>query len=207
MTQCVTRITETNLNVFSVPSEARFINLSRALTAQRGKNRIASISRDLLGVRSWCPPVSTSGCILGFQATLLQVRMQMLCTAMFYSKCVSLRPFTVKACFSPKSVPLNLCYTEAYHLWIGSFPADRCDRLITSKTGFSITHPSAVEPESESRPKWCKMDFKYAFKLLFLKCIFEFMINTAPPTAEKNALSITILVVKDPISHIGDTER
>ena len=98
-----------------------------------------------------------------------------------------------KPCFSLKSVPLNLCYTEAYHLWIGSFPADRCDRLIKSKTGFSIAHPSAVEPESELRPKWCKVAFKWAFKLLFLKCIFEFMINIAPPRIENNAFSITIL--------------
>ena len=98
-----------------------------------------------------------------------------------------------KPCFSLKSVPLNLCYTEAYHLWIGSFPADRCDRLIKSKTGFSIAHPSAVKPESELRPKWCKVAFKWAFKLLFLKCIFEFMINTAPPRIENNAFSITIL--------------
>ena len=32
----------------------------------------------------------------GCQVTLLQVRMQMQCTVMFYSKCISLRLFTVK---------------------------------------------------------------------------------------------------------------
>ena len=47
-----------------------------------------------------------------------------------------------------------------------------------SKTGFSSVHLSAVEPVSELRPK---MVLKYVLKLIFLKCIFEFMINTAPP--------------------------
>ena len=27
------------------------------------------------------------------------------------------------------------------------------------------------------------MALKYAFKLIFLKCIFEFMVNSAPPTS------------------------
>ena len=27
------------------------------------------------------------------------------------------------------------------------------------------------------------MALKYAFKLIFLECIFEFMLNTAPPTS------------------------
>ena len=37
----------------------------------------------------------------------------------------------------------NSCYTEANQQWIGSFPADRCDRLIksNSKTGFSSVYP------------------------------------------------------------------
>ena len=30
-------------------------------------------------------------------------------------------------------------------------------------------------------PKKSKIAMKYALKLIFLKCIFEFMINTAPP--------------------------
>ena len=71
----------------------------------------------------------------------------------FIHKCVSLRLFTVKTLLFPKSCTLNSCYTEANQPWIGSFPADRCDRLIKSKTGFSSVHPSAVEPESELRPK------------------------------------------------------
>ena len=71
----------------------------------------------------------------------------------FIHKCVSLRLFTVKTLLFPKICALNSCYTEANQQWICSFPADRCDRLIKSKTGFSSVHPSAVEPESELRPK------------------------------------------------------
>ena len=43
--------------------------------------------------------------------------------------------------------------TEANQQWIGSFPANQCDRLVKSKTGFGSVNPSAIEPESELRPK------------------------------------------------------
>ena len=96
----------------------------------------------------------------------------------FIQKRVSLRLFTVKTLLFPN--------TEANQQWIGSFPADRCDQLIKSNTSFSSVHPSAVEPENELRPKWCKITFKYAFKLIFLKFIFEFMINTVPPNSNSD---------------------
>ena len=42
---------------------------------------------------------------------------------------------------------------------------------------------------------------KYALKLVFLKCIFEFMINTGPPAqtasmAEKNCFDVTKLIIQ-----------
>lgn len=37
-----------------------------------------------------------------------------------------------KPSFSLKCVTLNSCYTEANPQWIGSFPANQCDRWITS---------------------------------------------------------------------------
>ena len=40
----------------------------------------------------------------------------------------------------------------------------------------SSIHQSAIKPESELTRKYCKMALKYSFKLVFLKCIFEFMI-------------------------------
>ena len=71
----------------------------------------------------------------------------------FIHKNVSRRLFTAKTLLFPKICTLNSCYIEANQQWIGSFPADRCDWLIKSRTGFSSVHTSAVEPESELRPK------------------------------------------------------
>ena len=71
----------------------------------------------------------------------------------FIHKSVSRRLFTAKTLLFPKICTLNSCYIEANQQWIGSFPADRCDWLIKSRTGFSSVHTSAVEPESELRPK------------------------------------------------------
>ena len=66
------------------------------------------------------------------------------------------------------------------------------------------------------------MALKYTFKLTFHKCIFEFMINTAPPTSNSvhgrekcfkyNNCGVTIFqwlrgaAVKDLISLVGDLE-
>ena len=44
-------------------------------------------------------------------------------------------------------------------------------------------HLSTIEPESEFRPKYCKIALKDAVKLMFLKRIFKFMINAAPPAS------------------------
>ena len=64
----------------------------------------------------------------------------------------------------------------------------------------SSIHRSAIKPESELTRKYCKMALKYSFKLVFLKCIFEFMLielhkcQTAC-MAEKSALSVIILPI------------
>ena len=156
-----------------IPSKARFINLShtqhasRALVAQQGRN--SNISIDLLGVGSWRHPVLTSGCILGLPGNATSSANQILWgTIMFYSNLSAFHFgfLPSKPCFSRKSVPLNSCYTGANQQWIGSFPADQWDRLVESKAGFSSIHPSTVELESELRLK---------FKLIFVKCIFEFI--------------------------------
>ena len=100
------------------------------------------IVKDLLGVRSWRHPVVTSACILGLPGNGT-VHYHVLFQSAFHFGFLPSKPF-----FSRESVPLNSCYTEENQKWIGSFPADRCDRLIKSKTGFSSVHPSAVEPGS-----------------------------------------------------------
>ena len=86
---------------------------------------------------------------------------------------------------------------------------------IPCRERFDTERTAVVKPESEYTRKECEMALKYSFKLFFLKCIFEFMINTAPPnktafTAEKNALAYQCFsgvrgaVVKDLTLLIGD---
>lgn len=105
-----------------------------------------------------------------------------------FRKCVSVRIFTVKPCFSLKSVPVS-CYAEANPQWTGSFPRLSMCRWIKSKTNrfqLSSVHRSAVKPTSELTPKKCKMTLKYPFKLIVVKCIFEFFINTAPQASNSS---------------------
>ena len=45
---------------------------------------------------------------------------------------------------------------------------------------FDTERTAVVKPKSEYTRKECEMALKYSFKLFFLKCIFEFKINTAP---------------------------
>ena len=143
----------------------RFTNLSHALIAQRGRN--SSCEYRSLG----CPQLTSSSFDVSVHFRVARQR-YFKCECKCYAlSCLFKSAFHFligflpsKLCFSLKSVPL---YTKAYQLRIGSVPADRCYWLIKSKTGFSSVHPSAVEPESELRPKWCKMHFTYVFKLLF----------------------------------------
>ena len=129
--------------------------LACALIEQWGRNSIGNISIDLLGVCSWHHPVVTSGCIFGLPGN---ARLSVNVNSMGHYHVLFKSAFHLcflpsKPCFSQKSVPLNLCYTKANQQWIDSFPHDRCDRLIKSKTSFSSVLSHAVERESELRPK------------------------------------------------------
>ena len=143
MTQFVTRITETNLNIFSVPSEERFIKFAA---------RVDCTARQKLELRiflqiCWFPQLMSSSFDVRVHFRVARQRYfkcECKCCALpcFIQSAFHFGFLPSKPCFSLKSVPLNLCYTEAYHLWIGSFPADRCDRLIKSKTCLrSHIHP------------------------------------------------------------------
>ena len=87
-----------------------------------------------------------------------------------------------KPCFSLKPVQFNLCYTEVNHNELVLTVSPRRS-VRPMETGFSSVHRSTVEPESEFRPKYCKIALKDAVKLMFLKRIFKFMINAAPPAS------------------------
>ena len=87
-----------------------------------------------------------------------------------------------KLCFSLKPVQLNLCYTKVNHTEL-VLPVSPRRSVRSMEAGFSSIHRSTVEPESEFRPKCCKIAFKDAVKLIFLKRIFKFMINAAPPAS------------------------
>lgn len=88
---------------------------------------------------------------------------------------------TSKPCFSLKSVALNSFYAKANPQWIIqllvlSLPIDVTSwskvNDAESKTGqvqLLTYHQWAVKPESELTPKWCKIDLKYSFKLIFLQ--------------------------------------
>ena len=131
------------------------MHLVHWLNSEWGRNSIGNISIDLLGVCGWYYPVVTSGCIFGLPGN---ARLSANANAVGHYHVLIKSAFHLcfllsKPCFSQKSVPLNSCYTNANQQWIDSFPNDRCDRLIKSKTSFSSVLPHAVERESELRLK------------------------------------------------------
>ena len=139
---------------------ARLINSSRTvhvpctLIAQRGRN--SNCEYFYICISLWCLQLMSSCCDIRVHFSVARqcyFKCECKCCgtlSCFIQKCVSLWLFTVKTL---KSVPLNSCCTKANQQWIGSFPANQCDRLVKSKTAFSSVHPSAIEPESELRLK------------------------------------------------------
>ena len=125
MTQFVSRITETNLNIFKcskrsevpkAPRLARFINLSCALIAQRGKNLSCEYFYRSLG----CLQLTSSSFdvrVLFRVARQRSFKCECKCCAQscFIQSAFHFSFLPLKPCVSLKSVPLNLCYTEAYH--------------------------------------------------------------------------------------------
>ena len=149
-----------------VPSEASL--LARLL--QRPKRNWKQGSCKILGANKMgnvevvyksfgCPQLTSSSCDVRVHFRVARecyFKCECKCCgalSCFIHKSVSRRLFTAKTLLFPKICTLNSCYIEANQQWIGSFPADRCDWLIKSRTGFSSVHTSAVEPESELRPK------------------------------------------------------
>ena len=129
----------------------KFVVRTHELIAQRGRNSRCEYFYRSLG----CQQLTSSSC---------DVREHFRVARQCYFKCKICKCYHVlfKMCFTsalycenlafPKNLctPLNSCYTEANQQWISSFPADRC--------GFSSIHPSAIEPQSELRPKYCKLN-------------------------------------------------
>ena len=85
---------------------------------------------------------------------------------------------------------LPVLFTVMY-LWIHVTPRQTNDELVLSLP-IDVTDNDQIEDwfqlrasiaESELRPKQRKMALKYAFKLIFVKWILQFIINTAPPTS------------------------
>ena len=121
----------------SAPNQSKYRFICRALIAQRGRNSSCGYFDRSLG----CLQLTSSSC---------EVRVHFRVARKRYFKC-ECKCCGALSCAIQKCVSLsvqNLVFEFMLH-----FPADRCGRLIKSKTGFSPVHPSAFEPESEIRPE------------------------------------------------------